>query len=122
MNYTLTRHAIERYIERVKPALNERAAEKELSILVDAAGEAGPKPTWLYLPPEVTQAADLYLTLSDGIAAPVAGALVLSVITRGGSNPTHRANKNKSRAKRRAARKKPAFKPGRGREAGIRWH
>ena len=121
MKFVVSDHAIQRFHERVKPALSLDAAKRELEVLVRLAGIPGHKPDWLYLPEEATRATDAYLTLSDGIVAPVVGRHITSVITRAGSNATHRANKNRARAKRRARRKKLPYRPGMGKEKGIKW-
>lgn len=102
MNVAISSHAVARYMERVKPALDYEQAEEELRRLVGINAEPGDPPSWLdesTVPPS-----DGYIELSDGICAAVVGRNVATVLTRTGCHPTHRANKNAAKARRRKAK------------------
>lgn len=100
----LKRHAIERFNERVRPALTFKAAKRELERLLEFAEPASKCP-W-------TDAmhADGYLLLSDGVALVVRQArngLVVAetCITAGGSSEEIRERRNKRKADKRAAKR-----------------
>lgn len=91
MNLRLTDHAITRYLERVKPALLRRQAKVELEALVAAAGEPGPRPSWL--PLEHHHSGASYVRLADGIIGTVRGSRVTTVLVRASYRPEERAAK-----------------------------
>lgn len=124
MRLGLTNHAVERYVERVKPTFDFSEARRELQRLCDLAGEPSrERPDWHFLPEHATEAAEFYLTLSDGICAAVKGTDVVTVLTRGGSSPAHRANKRERKRRQRARRRgKPQINTRNGRqEAKTVW-
>lgn len=101
MTYHLTAHAVDRYQERVKPALTFDAAKAEVERLVELAEFTTVEPGWTSYglrPP------DGWLIACDSIAFPVMSKSVLTCITRSGIGDEAR--------KLRTARKKA----GRGRE------
>lgn len=105
MKFSVTDHAVTRYVDRVKPTFDHAAARTELERLVGMAGPIQGKPDWLHLPAYCPDAAKDYLSLSDGIVAAVKQNLVTTVITRGGSSPRHA--EQKAERKKRAKRKRP---------------
>jgi hypothetical protein len=117
----LTNHAVDRYIERVKPALDRDAARSELQALVRAAGEpSSEQPEWHAR--EVP--CSLYLEISDGIVATVQEQAVTSVITRGGSGPDAKERRKREKKKRQADRKhqrKTLYRSGRPERKAISW-
>lgn len=115
MKLTVSQHAVDRYQERVRPTLDTEAARTELEAVLSMDLEQFSEP------PEYVHVcetkADYYLELADGIVAPVARDHVLTVITRGGSHPEHRARKMETKRRRRAARKrKPLVYSGKSRK------
>lgn len=106
VNLQVTSHAVQRYMERVKPALGFDTAKGELDALVAMAGEPHGKPDWHFLPEYTSEAAEHYFTLSDGIAAAVKGGAVVTVLTRGGACAGHLANKARRKKEGREAKRR----------------
>lgn len=100
----LTDHAIQRYVERVKPQMLRRHAQAELERLVEMAGEPGPVPDWMR--PKVPCQA---LVLSDGIALVIVsedGRLTAATcMVRGTLSPEVRAAQKAAKRRRRAQRR-----------------
>jgi hypothetical protein len=96
----LSKHAIQRFHERVKPALSAKAAAAELRALVDMADLVTDPPEWM----QDTRPTDRWLELADGIAAAVAGNTVTTILLRGGADPAARARKQAHKRHRRADR------------------
>lgn len=97
----VTRHAVERWQERVRPALDLDQCRAELLALVRAAGQpSSEQPAWH------TRAVpnSLYLNISDGIACTVQDGSVTTVLTRGEEAAGHRQAKKARQKKRRAER------------------
>ena len=115
-------HAIERYRERVKPALDFDPAKLELEALLEIAGpfETEP-PEWMRgEQPEN----DGFIELSDGIVAAIQGGYVATILTRSGASSVYRQRRNENKAaKKRARRGRKALDNlnGSGREPRRRW-
>ena len=86
---TVSRHAIERYIERVKPAFSYGHALYELARLLPQAEVHRGVPCWLGENP--AEDTDFYLVLCDSVAFPVRGSLATTCIARGTFGPVQRA-------------------------------
>jgi endonuclease III len=101
---SISQHAVDRYQERVRPTLDTEAARTELEAVLSMDPERiNEAPEWVHV---CETKADYYLEVADGIVAPVAQGHVLTIITRGGSHPEHRARKMETKRRRRAARKR----------------
>lgn len=99
----LTRHAVERYMERVKPALGELIARQELDLLFDRAEVVDRPPAWI----NEHQNSPFWAVLSDGIVAAVSSTgYVTTVMIRGGASEEARAFR---RSRRRRAREEHRF-------------
>lgn len=82
MNLRISTHALERYAERVKPALSIAVCRQELDVLLSAVPVSPAPPAWKF-PAE--DEAPFYAVLSDGIAAAINdNGVVATVIVRGG--------------------------------------
>jgi hypothetical protein len=95
----LSTHAVERYVERVKPHLGYDEAFEELRALVKG-GRGGPPPAWA---PEAP-VGEVWLHVSDGIALPLVatgtGWLAETVLIRGGVAGFTRERRNDRRKRR----------------------
>jgi hypothetical protein len=97
-----TNHAVERYIERVKPALSAVVARQELEALIEMSLPSSPTPpAWLSAFEPDTEA---FLELSDGIAGAVKGNTVTTILVRATDAPVVRQLKRR-RKKRSALRR-----------------
>lgn len=102
-------HAVDRYIERVKPTLTRREATKDLRRLARSVGTiTAERPEWVGESCYV----DGWLLLGDDIALPVlktpGGWLAKTVLARGVLPPGVRRMRNRAKAARRRWR---GFKP-----------
>lgn len=120
----ITRHAVERYIERIKPALDEPAARRELEALLDLAEPLERPPVWIEWRIGMT-----YHSLSDGIiAAEAANGYVTTILIRGGCSEKARARRKSRRVQKREERRyedRDRYRPRRRRElaelSGLAW-
>jgi hypothetical protein len=101
-------HAVDRYHERVKPALDRDAAERELLALLATVPATEAKPEWLYIPEGLVNITS-YCELSEGIVAPlrrhvpVRGFIACTILIRSDLEPSWRAHvRHKSSVKRAA--------------------
>lgn len=120
-------HAVDRYVERVHPAMQWRKAKIELERLVRNEGiiHEG-RPEWVHLPPEDAQydvaPPDAWVEIGDtGILCIIKNRVVVTVVCRSGMSELGRARRNARSAARRAARRESAkFIAWRG-DAHPRW-
>ncbi len=95
-----SQHAVERYIERVKPCLDRDRAWAELKALAPLGEIVTQRPAWA----GTGDAADGFLCLCDCVCFPVINGLAVTCLVRG-SLPKHtRLARNKARARRTFAR------------------
>ncbi len=111
MNVSLTDHAVERYIERVRPGLGYPAAKADLLRLIEQHGVMVDRPDW-YSPGRTTQA-DRFVQVAPGVLLPCmvmqAGRLrAMTVICHGHVSDAHRADRNARRRARKRARSSKA--------------
>lgn len=108
MKLWVSDHAVERYIERVAPGLDELTAREQLRLLLEMA-EVKPEP------PEWTEGTDFrrspaYAEVSDGIAVALEPSgnnrlIATTVLVRGGRDSKARAaHKARKRARKRRLR------------------
>lgn len=105
---TLSRHAAERYLERVRPTLlSVHDAHIEATRLLAQHGELGADPAWLHAHPdaEVPREPDAWVWLGDGIAFPcrrLAGRrlFALTCLARGAVSEPTRQRRNRARRRR----------------------
>ena len=92
----ITLHALERYIERVRPGFTRREAHKDLKALLAVAAPSG-RPEWCRgdIP------TDTWLVVADSIAFPIHGGAVVTVMTRGGLTDSERAARNVHKSRKR---------------------
>lgn len=98
-----THHAIDRYVERVRPGLDRETAEKELNQFL-ANGVfviSDDPPNWKNLAYE----GSWWLLLGDDVAFPCQHDIALTCITSTELPPEIRETRNRAHARRRAARK-----------------
>ena len=93
-------HAIDRYIERVKPAYTPQHAHWELVQLLPQAVRVDGPLGWGSLTEEEHER-DCYLVLADSIAFPVFGGVVITTVSRGQFTKA-RAERDQRRRERRA--------------------
>jgi hypothetical protein len=113
----VTLHALQRYHERVKPALPYWKAKAEFEVLLEAAPRMSEVPDWHYTP----EAGITYYLIADGICALVKDESVVTVIVRGSLasevQEARRAWKRDRRRRRRFARDHRDYGPNRKRDA-----
>lgn len=114
-----TDHAVQRYQERVKPALDAAACKAELEALLAVAPEVE-RPAWCSVDANAGHPADRYLELADGILAAAAGGICVTVMVRSGLGERERANRNRRKARERR-RKRRRQRPGRPYVDESRW-
>jgi hypothetical protein len=107
----VSRHAIERYQERVKPGLSYDRAKVELEVLA-RSGKPGPEPpTWKL--PSLIENDRTYLEPSDGICLVVKAGLVTTVAIRAEQAPefarAKREQRRREKQKRRSRNNYGAF-------------
>lgn len=101
MEVSLTAHAISRYIERVKPAMDSNAARAELERLVEHADitPTSTPPRWV-----AEGEREAYLPLTDDVCLTLIGRpgrwRALTVLLRGSLSPESRAARNEARKDR----------------------
>ena len=76
MSLSVTRHAVDRYVERVKPALGDEQARRELEALLELAVRCG-RPSWWEGP---RRSGDVYVLLAPGVVGAVKGLLLTTVV------------------------------------------
>lgn len=96
----VTDHAVERYIERVKPHLSDAEAREELKRLLPLAEVDRHGPPWCSDPGR----ADSFALLSDGIVFPLLHGRVMSCLTRSEVGAELRIVKAKERREQRERR------------------
>lgn len=98
-------HVVERYIERVKPALDQAGALEDLQHIAECAS-FGPPPEWTHERidgPSLGQSFERWLLLGDDIAFALepsrdGGYLAITCITRTGISDLTRQNRARRRA------------------------
>lgn len=120
MNLSVTAHAADRYVERVKSHLSRREATRELLRLADAGSWEQERPEWLK-PSEAR--ADAYLLIADGIALPLFQTgpdryAVTTVLIRAGQSDGSRKYRNRLRKRRRQRVRSRGSKSPRGTQIG----
>lgn len=95
--YGITEHAIERYIERVRPALDKDAARAEVTrMCASVAVITTVIPEWI-APWRRHKGTDAYLMLGEDIAMPMTGDTALTCLTRAQEEATSLAYQRKAR-------------------------
>lgn len=101
-----TRHAIKRYIERVKPTMDAVQAREDLDRMIPL-GQWIPRPEWIKDHPDIDRTDQRYFELVEGIVLVCAGPEdnVTTVMTRGEFSPEDRAAKSAYKRRKRQAKK-----------------
>jgi hypothetical protein len=94
-------HAVQRYRERVKPALDPAQCKAELEALL-AMAEESERPDWAG---GEARPGARYRLLADGIVAALVGGRVATVMTRGSMGEAMRRERNRYKARRRRAKR-----------------
>lgn len=102
----LTRHAIRRYQERVKPALDLEQAEAELRRLLPLMDRKRVPPSWID-PERLVRDADVWLILGGEIALPMYSGQITTCLTRTEPSEHARERQGDGRRARRAERHQP---------------
>jgi hypothetical protein len=105
---TLSKHAIERYVERVKPALSFEQATVELHRLLEVCPIVDEPPVWVIWQGEPPVG---WALVSDGICVPLSRHhsgqwMAITLTVRAACSPTHRETRKKHRQRRRALRRR----------------
>lgn len=119
----VTDHAVERYIERVRPMLTPRDARMELERLVRTEGVIlEDPPDWVYEAEDRDRRADAWIAIGDtGLVCPVYRRMVLTVMHPGGMSTVVRERRNaRKQSKRARARERRAVESWIG-SSGQRW-
>lgn len=95
--FVLSAHAIERYCERVKPALEVPQVIAELERLFAATEATSVCPGWA---PADGRHTDEWIVIADAIVFPVIGPLIVTCLTRGASGERVRAARARARQDR----------------------
>jgi hypothetical protein len=111
VTFTVTKHAVQRYQERVKPALSVVKAKLELEVLVAQFGhdclQAIPPP---WVAPEAHAGAQSYLLLTDGVAFAVKDGFLITCLVRGGMSEEKRQARLARKEHRQKVRARRASK------------
>jgi hypothetical protein len=104
MRFIVTDHALDRFVERVRPSLGREQASDELWRLLERARVVGHPPGW-YVPGGDADA-DRYVLLTPeivlpGVQLPSGRIRLMSCICRGGIGAEARERRNARRARRR---------------------
>ncbi len=100
-----TRHAIKRYIERVKPAMDAVQAREDLDRMIPM-GRFIEKPDWLNEASDDPRPDHRFYELVEGIVLAVApDDSIVTVLTQGGLSPQRRKARNKARSMKRHAKR-----------------
>ena len=107
---SITDHAVRRFRERVRPALDFDAAERELLRLINDYGDLTEgAPAWL---DGAAVRAKAYLSIGDQIALPLradfdgsGGLVAVTCVHRGGIDPAGRRRRAEERRRRRASKR-----------------
>ena len=102
VNVRVTNHAVERYMERVRPGLDFKRAKAELIHLVGQFGEERPRPEWMSMK---AQEPDVWVAVGDDVWLPCErrgdGRLVAhTVLAQGCLSAEARARRNADRRRR----------------------
>lgn len=101
----VAQHAVDRFVERVRPALDIGEARHELERLIDQCGQLGERPDWQ--DDRADFDGDRWLWIGPDICLPVQNQLAITVLVRGLIPEQHRRNLNRAKQDaRRAARAK----------------
>jgi hypothetical protein len=106
MDYTkVSSHAINRYIERVKPAIEASAAKQEILALASAQTSTDDPPSWCNSKTRTTADSE-YIQISDDIVFAVSdkNQTVITVLVRGGHHDKYHQAKRKYKKNRRQAK------------------
>lgn len=109
MRIALTEHAIERYVERVKPHLELAEARAELERLADMCPGPSEPPAHLR---ERRDDADAFAEIAPGIWLVLLNGRALTCLTNAGLSEAARRNRNRRKAEHRRA-KRQKQRPGR---------
>lgn len=108
MRIVLSKHAVQRYVDRVRPGLDTGRAAAELETLLRVGEFVERPPAWA-ADARVTQTTVGWVLLTDGVAMPVeqklGHMLAMTVVTRGGMTPERRARRNAKAKRRREIRR-----------------
>jgi hypothetical protein len=103
VSWRVTNHAVERYIERVKPALEFEAAMHEIRALTPSAEFSESRPAWAAATNEPDS--EGYLVVCDSFAFPVVNGHLTTCLTRCGMSQEARAGiTQRKRGKRNGRR------------------
>lgn len=100
---TVSGHAIDRYVERVKPAYTPKHAHWELARLLPQAEFTDQAPVWAE-PTTYSRTErydnDGFLVLCDSLAFPVSSGIVMTTMTKGSMAPVAREARSGARKRR----------------------
>src|SRR4051794_10957050 len=105
----LSAHAIDRFHERVRPALERPAAAAELERLAEVGAIVRDEPDWLHASPDA--GGEAYLLLCEDIVLPLTWSrfrgqwVARTCIARGGNSEKARVRRNSRACGRRTARR-----------------
>jgi hypothetical protein len=95
----LSHHAVERFRDQLRPALDIPDARRELSVLVDRCARVVDRPAWVFEGEHET--GDGFLGIGDDVCLVVGfagkGLVVITCLVRGEFTQAHRQNINKAK-------------------------
>lgn len=107
----LSRHALERYQERVKPTLEGEALVADLRRVIVHAEVVERAPGWV----RDEHAASSFVVLGDAIVFPVVAGSLATCLTRSGIGDESRSGKARARRERAERRSQPGVRKKHGR-------
>lgn len=115
VSVVITKHAIERYIDRVRPAFSFKQAEQDILKILGAGTytHQDEPPPWK--PSEYAHVTS-WLMLGDDVAFPIVDGKLVTCLTNAGLPPSMRVHRNSVARSRRRTRK---FKENRPRPEGA---
>lgn len=114
MRVVVTAHAVERYRDRVRPALDLPDARRELETLIDRVGEFGVQPDW-HTHRDVR--VDRWLWLGGDVVLPCVAGRAVTCLDRRSRAPEYVEARRRHRRRRRHVHRTPPLDPAGARRA-----
>lgn len=105
MKASISAHAVQQYIARVKPAIDAGQAKREMELLLNGASCSTEPPAWTR--PSSEHAGSRYVIVSPGVAFAIGReGFVTTVLARGCTSTKTRESRNRRKREAKEARKK----------------
>lgn len=106
----VTDHAIERYVDRVKPCLTIDQAREEVRRLFETVVGFSKAPPYWHAQGRERTPFELYAMVGDGIAFGIKDGLAITCLTRGGYSDEVREAQNTRKAAKRTVKRAKRYK------------